>query len=187
MKQFTIYENKMDEKPDWSRFRNVDLADISKTEFQGLTPFELPSSVLESSALPVGFIYNFKPRAASSTSLTISPGYVANGIPTIGGTAIDDPTPPALTVSASTLTYVYVCVNYTLVTTGSTVISANVNSRVISAQTSLQTSTNTDRYFLLFSWQAGRVVNQYRFYSFDIICNDNGTSTSTPTYRTWIS
>lgn len=131
--------------------------------------------------------HNWKPKRADSTHLTISPGYVLGAPATIGGTSLGDPTPPQLTVSASDFTYVYLCVNWSLYIYSGHVGGGSITSRVITAETSTQTNTSTARYFLLFTWQSGKLVAQSRFWNFDMDVYDDGSATSTPVYRTWVS
>lgn len=118
MKQFTIYENKMDEKPDWSRFRNVDLADISKTEFQGLTPFELPSFPPD---IPAVVKVTQGGLHVSSNGKVIA-ATVMGVMPTIGGTRLDDGNPPSLTIPSSGTRYVVVTVAGTFALKGTFVL-----------------------------------------------------------------
>ncbi|WP_395734389.1 hypothetical protein [Prosthecobacter sp.] len=132
--------------------------------------------------------HNWKPTKVDDTHLTISSGNAAGAVATIGGVSLDNATPPQLTVSATDLVYVYVCVTFSLDIAASGVVSSGtVTSRAISAESAEQTNTDTARWFLLFKWQAGRLVEQKLTYSFEMNCEDDGYAHSVPAYQTWPS
>lgn len=136
-------------------------------------------------AAVVSYTHNWQPTKVTASTLTINPGVAVGGYPTIGGTSIIDG--PTLTVSGSTFYYVYLKVTVTLTTVSGYVTGMTVTGRVITAETTTKSSTSTDRYFLLFTWQSGALVQQLMFWNFDMDAVDDGTSTSTPTFRTWPS
>jgi hypothetical protein len=129
--------------------------------------------------------HNWQPRFVSLTKLTMSPGKVNGVYPTIGGTSVNASTRPELTVDASALNYVYLKVPCTLVTSSSFVTSATQGSPIIEAALSLPSSTTSNRYFLLFTWQAGALVSQTSYLSIGWKAEDDQTATSTPVFRDW--
>lgn len=133
--------------------------------------------------------HNWQPKKVDATHITISSGDVAGEVATIGGVSLDATTPPQLEVSATDLVYVYVKLVYSLSYSADGVVltSSPVTSREISAETGEQTNTDTDRWFLLFKWQAGKLVEQKRFYSIGVRVGDNGGGGGTPIYETWIA
>lgn len=132
--------------------------------------------------------YNWTPTKVDSTHLTISISSAAGGIPTIGGTSLAASTPPQLTVSASALQYIYLKVTWSpTINASGYVTGGSVTGRVITAETTTKTSTSTDRYFLLFTWQAGVLKSRVAFWNFEMNIRDDGTASSTPEYRTWVS
>ncbi len=128
--------------------------------------------------------HSWKPRKVDATHITISPGYACGGVATIGGVGLDNIPAPQLAVGSG-LVYVYLCVVWTPYVSEGVVVSGTVVSREITAESGLQTNTSTNQYFLLFTWQAGALVEQVRKFNFEGDCIDTGFGTSTPVYRTW--
>lgn len=169
MKQFTIYENKMDEKPDWSRFRNVDLADISKTEFQGLTPFELP---VDSNGTPQTTAVDFRgmwyPTAIDSTHVRLTGGSFTCG-------SIFTPSVSSISVSSSALTYIYLRATLSPTYVDGYVDGGTATACTVMSGSTIPTSNNTYGYILLCSWQAGALVDRYEIFSLKARLNNSGT------------
>jgi hypothetical protein len=168
MKQFTIYENKMDEKPDWSRLRNVDLADVSKTEFQGAAPFELPVPTVESVAAAPNFKGNWYPSVIDSTHIKLTGGTITCG-------SIFTPTVSSVTVDASALNYIYLRATLSASKIDGYVVGGSITATSIISSTSTLTSDNTYGYILLCTWQASALVAQYEFYSFFASLQNQGS------------
>lgn len=123
---------------------------------------------------------NFQPVRISATEITVSPGTLNDSTPRISGTLLTADPAPRLTVPATGLRIVYLVLTATLTVnaanyvTGFTITSLNVE-----AFSSAQTSTNTVRYFELFRWQDGKLLNRTRYTSFFVRAEDNNTATGT--------
>ncbi|WP_395739288.1 hypothetical protein [Prosthecobacter sp.] len=163
----------------------IDGAESLRTDSNG----GIQAKIVPSTTTPaVVNTHNWTPTKVDATHLTISASSAAGGYPTIGGTSIAAGTPPQLTVSSSALVYVYLKVTFSLTIDASGYVTgSSVSSRVITAESTTKTSSGTDRYFLLFTWQAGAIVTQTTFWNFDMDVKDDGTATSTAVYRAWIS
>lgn len=136
--------------------------------------------------------HNWQPMAVSNTTLTLSPGKVNGVYPTItpsGGSATSvNTTPrPALTVDATALNYVYLKVPVTKVISSGFVESATQGSPVIEAATTEPTSTQSNRYFTLFTWQEGKLVSQISFGNIGWKAEDDQTATSNAVFRDWMA
>jgi len=139
--------------------------------------------------------HNWKVQVVDTTHVTVSPGYVNTGVPTISvsgtPTAIDTVPAPQLVVSSSVLNYIYLKVTRTVNTVSSRVTGQTITAREILAYSSTQTSTNTVRFFLLAthdpSQPAASRVTQSRYWNFEFDCIDDGTATSTPESRSWVA
>jgi hypothetical protein len=134
---------------------------------------------------------NWQPTFVSSTAITVSPGSFNLTTPFIGGTAINASTPPQLTVHATSLQIVYLVVDTTIQTnidnfvTGFTIKSPTSSNLTIEAHSSAQTSTNTKRFFELFRWQAGALVNRTRYNNISARAEDDGIATGNAYWVTW--
>lgn len=118
MKQFTIWENPTDRPANWSSFHNADLPKLYETEFQGITPFELPSFPPDTPAV----VEVTQGGLDVSSAGKVIAATVMGVMPTIGGTSLDDGTPPSLTIPSSGTRYIVVTVTGTFALKGSTFV-----------------------------------------------------------------
>lgn len=132
--------------------------------------------------------HNWKPKVVDLTHLTINSGSVNSISATIGGVPLTDDPPPQLLVDDVDLNYICLKIVHTLSITSGRINSMAISAREVEANTTgLPSSTSTEKYYLLFTWQAGRLVAQNAYDNFGMEARDDGTSTSTPDYRTWRS
>lgn len=132
--------------------------------------------------------HNWKAKKVDDTHITIGSGTVNAVGAKIGGVSIYAETPPQLLVDATDLNYIVLKITHTLSITDGRINSMTISDRDIEANTTgLPSSTSTEKYYLLLTWQAGALVAQNAYDNFGIEARDDGTSTSTPVYRTWRS
>lgn len=116
MKQFTIYENPTDRAQNWSSFHNADLPKLYETEFQALPEITPTSSAIENTFVSI-----------ATQGLDVKGGKVIAAtimgvMPTIGGTSLDDASPPLLTIAPTGTKYIVVTVTGTFVLKDSTFV-----------------------------------------------------------------
>lgn len=134
--------------------------------------------------------HNWKVTVVDTTHVTVSPGTVDGGYPTIGGVSIATSPAPELGVDDEDVNYIYLQVTITLNVVSGTVISHTVTGRSIIASNSILSSTTTTRYFLLATHDPSQPVasrvTPARFWSISMLTQDDGTSTSTPEFSTGV-
>jgi hypothetical protein len=130
--------------------------------------------------------HNWWATLIDSTHLIISPSVVNTTYPTIGGTSINASTPPQLTVSASAKQWICLKLVFSHTIVNGIITAGTITTATIAAHSSMPSNTTTDRYFLLFTHQAGTIIYT-TFWNLGIECRDDGTATSTPEYRTWVA
>lgn len=159
MKQFTIWENPTDRPANWSSFHNADLPQLYETEFQGSPSLEAtsnPAAQIETTA--IDFKGCWYPTAVDSTHINLTGGTF-----TCGATFIPNVT--NITVSASTLTYIYLTATLSATYEDGYVTGGSATSASIIGSTSILSSSGTTGYIPLCSWQAGALVARFEFFS----------------------
>ncbi len=121
--------------------------------------------------------YAWTPSAASSTSINLTAGSISDGFTT------RTPTVTGISVHATDLQYVYLVCTLSPTLTDGFVTGGTVTSAVITAYGSAQTNTNTTGYILLFTWQAGAIVDRFRYWSIECQLNNSGAGNTA--FNTW--
>jgi hypothetical protein len=121
--------------------------------------------------------YAWTPTAASSTSINLTAGSISDGVTT------RTPTVTGISVHATDLQYVYLVCTLSPTLTDGFVTGGTVTAAVITAYGSAQTNTNTTGYILLFTWQAGAIVDRFRYWSIECQLNNSGAGDTA--FNTW--
>ena len=169
MKQFTVYNPPLDTPQNWSSFHNADLPKLYETEFQGLTPVDLPTQAAESvAAVTPNFKGNWYPSAIDSTHIKLTGGTITCG-------SIFTPSVSSITVHATSLNYIYLRSTLSAYSLDGYVVGGSITAASVISSTSTLTSDNTYGYILLCTWQASALVDQYEFYSFFASLQNQGS------------
>lgn len=109
----------------------------------------------------------------------VAPGTFNGNMPTLGGTALDDPTPPVGTLGTGTK-HVYLHISATLTATHDYVNSNTFDTFVISSGSSVPSNdtTNGEYYIPLATFTDGQKTAQLIVTSLDGFIEDDGTASS---------
>jgi hypothetical protein len=121
--------------------------------------------------------YAWTPTAASATSINLSAGSISDGVTT------RTPTVTGISVHETDLRYIYLVCTLDVTRVDGFVTGGTVTAVSIAAYSALQTNSDTTGYILLCTWQAGAVVNRFRFWSIECQINDNGGGGTA--FNTW--
>jgi hypothetical protein len=121
--------------------------------------------------------YAWTPTAASSTSINLSAGSISDGVTT------RTPTVTGISVHETDLRYIYLVCTLNATRVDGFVTGGTVTAASISAYSAIQTNSDTTGYILLCTWQAGAVVDRFRYWSIECQINDNGGGGTA--FNTW--
>jgi hypothetical protein len=121
--------------------------------------------------------YAWTPSAASSTSINLTAGSISDGVTT------RTPNVSAIAVSATALQYIYLVCTLNVTRVDGFVTGGTVTAASISAYSGIQTNSDTTGYILLCTWQAGAIVDRFRYWSIECQINDNGGGGTA--FNTW--
>lgn len=121
----------------------------------------------------------WNPTFISATELSVDVGTICDGVTTY------IPDGSSVTTHASSLNYVYLECDLTPALEDGYVSGGTIDGAIIAAYTTAKTTTNTKGYVLLFTCQAGALVNRGAEWSMQAELLNSGTGDVV--FRTWVS
>lgn len=127
----------------------------------------------EASAPTAEFVGAWYPTAVDSTHINLTAGSVEDGSNTF------TPSVTNIAVHETNLNYVYLECSITPTVLNSYITSGVITAAIVKAYTTTKINTNSKAYLLLCTWQAGKLVDRYRYFSQGLKIQDTQSNTST--------
>lgn len=112
------------------------------------------------------------PSHAGAGLIDLTAGSVEDGTTTFNPDVTD------ITVHETSLNYVYLECNITPTVLNSYVTAGVITAAIVKAYTTTKTNTNSKAYLLLCTWQAGALVDRYRYFSQGLKVQDTQDNTT---------
>jgi len=119
------------------------------------------------------------PSREAANLLNLTAGLLYDGVTT------HFPQVTNITIHPEALRYIYLVCTLTPTTVDGFVTGGTVNATpVITAYSSTQTNTNTTAYILLFTWQAGALLQRYAYWN--MACQLRNVNTGDVSFQHWV-
>lgn len=121
--------------------------------------------------------YAWTPKRVNDELIEMSAGSISDGVTT------RTPNVSAIAVSATALQYIYLVCTLNVTRIDGFVTGGTVTAASVITYSGIQTNNDTTGYILLCTWQAGAIVDRFRYWSIECQINDNGGGGTA--FNTW--